>query len=354
MSKKLSLKDIYSDIKSTDIKIEEKYVIFKEKKYKENDWLKMINSFSSVSENRIALKNKDINELPSTIWTFFERNVSKTSFLGLIFPCALFLVISLISLTLFMFLQHTPNFENFAKIQFLFSLLYFLLSIILFFKIIKGEKLFITRENLQTRFKHLSKKEYEFYVKCFKKCMENEHYYFKNIECSKDDKIFKLREFKIDDKKALFEQFKNEKVYKYLLGEPLKSEDDALEFIYSCINDYKNKKIFKIAIEVSGKLIGYIGLSKMDLTDSTCQIIYAIGEEYWGYGYVSIAISLFIPYLEKRGMKTIIAGHVKENINSGKVLLKSGFIRFEEKDYFLNIHGEDKQIISYIYNERIE
>ena len=94
MSKKSSLKDIYSDIKSTDIKIEEKYVIFKEKKYKENDWLKMINYFSSVSENRIALKNKDINELPSTIWTFFKRNVSKTSFLGLIFPCALFLVIS--------------------------------------------------------------------------------------------------------------------------------------------------------------------------------------------------------------------------------------------------------------------
>ena len=354
MSKKKSLKTIFTDIKSTDIKIEEKYIVFKEKKYKENDWLKKINSFSSISQNQIILKNKDINELPSTIWTFFERNVSKISFLGLIFPCALFLVISLISLTLFFIFQYKLNFENFAKIQFLFSLLYFLLSVILFFKIIHGEKLYITRENFQTRFKHLSKKEYEYYRKCFENCIKNEHYFFENIVCIKDVKEFKLREFNFDDKKELFNIFKNEKVFKYLLGNPFKSEEDALNFIYSCINDYKSQKIFKLAIEIDGKLIGYIGLSKMDLSKTSCQIIYAIGEEYWGNGYVSVAISIFIPYLKKIGMETIIAGHVDENINSGKVLLKSNFVRFEEKDYILNIHGEDKQIISYIYEERNE
>ena len=313
----MSIKVIFSDIKSTDIKIDGKYIVFKEKKYKENDWLKKINSFSSISENQIILRNKDINELPSTIWTFFERNVSKISFLGLIFPCILFLVISLISLTLFLFLQHEPNFENFA-------------------------------------FKHLSKKEYNYYKKCFEKCIENEHYYFESIVYNEEDKKYKLREFNFDDKNAVFELFKNEKVFKYLLGNPLKDENEAYSFIRDCINDYKNHKIYKLAIEINGKLIGYIGLSKMDLSKTTCQIVYAIGEEYWGNGYVAVAISIFIPYLKKIGMETIIAGHVQENINSGKVLLKSNFVRFEEKDYVLNIHGEDKQIISYIYNERNE
>lgn len=350
----MGLKAVFSDIKSTDIKIEEKYIVFKEKKYKENDWLKKINSFSSISENQIILKNKDIKELPSTIWAFFERNVLKISFLGLIFPCILFLVISLISLTLFLFLQHEPNFENFAKIQVLFSLLYFLLSVILFFKIINGEKVYITRENFQTRFKHLSKKEYNYYKKCFEKCIENEHYFFESIACNVNGKEYKLREFNFGDEKGVFDIFKSEKVFKYLLGNPLKDEDEANLFIYNCINDYKNHKIYKLAIEIDGKLIGYIGLSKMDLSKTTCQIVYAIGEGYWGNGFVATAISIFIPYLKKIGMETIFAGHVQENINSGKVLLKSNFVRFEEKDYVLNIHGEDKQIISYIYNERNE
>lgn len=350
----MSLKAMFSDIKSTDIKIDGKYIFFKEKKYKENDWLKKINSFSSISEKQIILRNKDINELSSTIWTFFERNVSKISFLGLIFPCILFLVISLISLTLFLFLQHEPNFENFAKIQILFSLLYFLLSVILFFKIINGEKVYITRENFQTRFKHLSKKEYNYYKKCFEKCIENEHYFFESIVCNVNGKEYKLREFNFGDEKGVFDIFKSEKVFKYLLGNPLKDEDEANLFIYNCINDYKNHKIYKLAIEIDGKLIGYIGLSKMDLSKTTCQIVYAIGEGYWGNGFVATAISIFIPYLKKIGMETIFAGHVQENINSGKVLLKSNFVRFEEKDYVLNIHGEDKQIISYIYNERNE
>ena len=35
MSKNMSLKVVFSDIKSTDIKIDGKYVVFKEKKYKE-------------------------------------------------------------------------------------------------------------------------------------------------------------------------------------------------------------------------------------------------------------------------------------------------------------------------------
>ena len=47
-------------------------------------------------------------------------------------------------------------------------------------------------------------------------------------------------------------------------------------------------------------------------------------------------------------MKYIFAGHVKENMNSGKVLLKNGFVRYPIKDNVMMIKGENKEIVSYI------
>ena len=105
-----------------------------------------------------------------------------------------------------------------------------------------------------------------------------------------------------------------------------------------------------ICLKDSDSLIGYIGLSTYDLTIKTCQVVYAIEEAYWHQGYVSEALNAFILYLIDVEKKEIIyAGHVKENENSGKVLLKCGFERCESRDSNLVIHNEVKKIIGYIY-----
>jgi len=346
---KKNLKEKYKNINSIDIEFENNKIKYKEKNYSEDEWLKNICSFKKINENEIKLVKNEIDELPSTILSFFQSNINKMSFLGLILPCIVFLVFSLISFTTGIILQNNLNFEKCAKMVIFIGFIYLFLSIGLLMELILGEKVYLTLISNQTRLKRVSKKQYKYYIECLNKNAKNEFYYFQPIQKEVNNYNIVLREFKIEDDIELFNSFNNPKVYKFLLGEHQKSIEDAQNFIKECIKNYKNKQIFKIAIMINNQLIGYIGLSKQDLSINTCQIIYAIGEKYWGNGYVVEAINLFIPYLKKIGKETIYAGHVQENEKSGKVLIKSGFFRDPDRDTIMKIHGNEKNILSYLY-----
>lgn len=351
---KKNIENFYKNLESFSLEFKNEKIIYNGKEFSENDFLKKACSFSVFNEKQISVKNNAIIELPSTIQKLFLRNVYKMSILGLFFPCTLFLLVSFITFSLGAFLQNNANFANFAKMSYVLSFFFILVFLILLVKIFCGEKVFVEEKYGKKRLTHISKKKYQEMMQVFKSNIFNEHYYFNDLKSVSKNHELTIREFRYNDVKTIYNLFKNANVCKYLIAKEFRCENEAYEFVKKCVNDYKNKQIFKLGIEINGHLIGYIGLSTQDLSKNTCQIIYAIGEEYWGNGYVCEAISLFIPYLKKKGKNIIYAGHVDENYASKRVLEKSGFVRFEAKDYVLDIHGVPKQIVSYIYGECLE
>lgn len=340
----------YSNLESIDIEVKEKTIKFKDQEYKEREWFNKINSFKKITETEVLLQNNEIKELPSTIYKFFCQNVRKTSFLGLIFPQILFLLISLISFSVGVFLQYRANYEILGKMSIYLGIIFLLIVLVLFIKTLLGEKVYQRKVRGQARYHHISKNEYERIINCFEKLIEEEHYYIKTLEEIIDGDKITLREFRINDIDNLYKIFKNPNVFKYLPTYEFTNIEESKNYIYKTIQDYKNRGRYKLALLVNDELIGYIGLSGQDLSKTTCQIIYGIGEEYWHHSYVYKGLKIFIPFLIENGIETIYCGHVKENVNSGRVMQKAGFERCEERDCKMMIHNEEKDIVSYILN----
>lgn len=170
--------------------------------------------------------------------------------------------------------------------------------------------------------------------------------FFKSIET----KRLIIREFLKKDYNDLYDILENYNVCKYLIYEPLKEKKEAKLFVRGIIDMYYLKTYYKLAIFLKSekKVIGYVGLSKQDLSNTKCQIIYAINEKYWHQGYASEALDVFIEYLIKDENKTeIIAKHIERNVNSGLVMKKCGLQRDENLDSEMIIHGQKEKLIAY-------
>lgn len=109
------------------------------------------------------------------------------------------------------------------------------------------------------------------------------------------------------------------------------SFDDAVTFIGVC---HKAKHLPR-AIEVNGKYAGQIGIFPKEEGDA--EIGYWLGEEYWGQGVITKAISLILKLAEEIVRpSSIYAKVIKDNIGSWKALEKNGFQFISEIDEMCN------------------
>lgn len=159
-----------------------------------------------------------------------------------------------------------------------------------------------------------------------------------------------ITEMQLEDEGDLFAMFSNPNVTRNLALATYEHQGQAKELIIKAINQYRNKEIFYLGIRLRGnnKIIGYIGLSRHDLSEISCQIVYALNEKYWGFGLMAEAVSLFINYLFLvQNKQIIIATHIDRNVNSGKVMLKAGMIRDHNFDQDMVIKGKTEKLIGY-------
>lgn len=173
-----------------------------------------------------------------------------------------------------------------------------------------------------------------------------EDIYFSKIS----DDCLTIRELNPQDSDDVFELLGNENVCLYLGIYPLKNHEESLAFINKAISNYYNNDIFYLGIELKNKkkIIGYIGLSKYDLSENTCQVVYALNEKYWHQGIMPKALRLFVDYLiEIQKKELIIATHIDVNYNSGQVMKKAGFTRDYNYDQVMVIKGKNRKLIGY-------
>ncbi|MCL1039342.1 GNAT family N-acetyltransferase [Shewanella submarina] len=90
---------------------------------------------------------------------------------------------------------------------------------------------------------------------------------------------------------------------------------------------FQNREAVVLAIQLAdtGEHIGAISITQIDGLSGN--LGYWLGVPYWGNGYCSEAASLVVKYgFNKFGLDLIYARHLPENLASGKVLSKNGFV----------------------------
>ena len=77
---------------------------------------------------------------------------------------------------------------------------------------------------------------------------------------------------------------------------------------------------------LDGNYIGNIGCHNIDYDNDSLEVGYWIGKPYWGKGYMSNALNLFLDFVKKRfNPVRVVAYHYSFNPASGKVMRKCGF-----------------------------
>lgn len=134
--------------------------------------------------------------------------------------------------------------------------------------------------------------------------------------------MISLRSLVIEDSKRIFELASNWEVAKSTLGLPHPyPEDGAKPWVEDTLNNIKLGTNYVQAITHNNSLIGVIGV--LDIEDSKGELGYWIGEDYWGKGFCSNALTLFMTKLtENTNLKSIYAHCFQSNPASKKVLSK--------------------------------
>ncbi len=99
---------------------------------------------------------------------------------------------------------------------------------------------------------------------------------------------------------------------------------NALDWI---AHTMQQKPVLNMAITVDGNIAGNIGiLPKEDVYRKSLEIGYFLGENYWGKGIATVAVSLLLDYISKQfDVFRIYAEVFDHNRASMKVLEKNGF-----------------------------
>ena len=100
-----------------------------------------------------------------------------------------------------------------------------------------------------------------------------------------------LRDIKKTDAKSIRENINNLKISKYLLVVPYPyKKSDADWWVNKCAENQKKKPRtsyeFGITIKPNNKIVGGVGLSKIDKFQGKATLGYWLGKDYWRKGYM--------------------------------------------------------------------
>ena len=157
----------------------------------------------------------------------------------------------------------------------------------------------------------------------------------------------KITEASLDD---VYEYRSDERVSKYLLWSPDENREatqiylDYVEKLYAKCKFYD----FGIFLRESGKMIGTVGFTTINLHKNTASVGYVLNPKFWGQGLAKEALDKIIEFgFEILGFDTLFAKFIEENERSKKVLEKCGFSFYEKEDKLLLVKDRMEKIIVY-------
>jgi RimJ/RimL family protein N-acetyltransferase len=132
-----------------------------------------------------------------------------------------------------------------------------------------------------------------------------------------------LRRFTADDAEALFELLRDEETNTFLPWFPLKSLEEARDFLQRRFLDYYEKASayrYAVCLKADDKPIGYVCLAD----DESRDLGYGLKKEFWHKGIATETARAVAERIKNAGYTYITATHDVNNPRSGEVMKKLG------------------------------
>ncbi|MEM6767305.1 MAG: GNAT family N-acetyltransferase [Bacteroidota bacterium] len=159
-----------------------------------------------------------------------------------------------------------------------------------------------------------------------------------------------LRKMTVDDIPSLLKHVNNRAITDQIINFPYPYQEPQAVFRMSYVHrGFKKGERFVFAITLKEKkeLIGEISLH-LDKAQPIAEVGYWVGEPFWNQGIVTEALKRLLSFgFEVVGLDLIFATYSKENIASGKVLLKNGMQIVSPGQYHPTIHTPTQKVVSY-------
>ena len=158
-----------------------------------------------------------------------------------------------------------------------------------------------------------------------------------------------LRRFVKSDAEAMFQNWASSvENLTYVTWDPHPDVEVTRNLIRNWVASYANPNYFKWAIclkEDPEQVIGDISIVEMDEIDSSCEVGYILGKNYWGRGMMTEAMTAVLDFcFTQAGFQKIRARYASLNPASGRVMEKAGMSYLktitngvERKDYVADL-----------------
>ena len=138
-----------------------------------------------------------------------------------------------------------------------------------------------------------------------------------------------LRPWREEDAAVLFKWASDPDVGPRAGWPPHRSEEESLEIIRTVFNNDSN---WAIELKETGEAIGAIGYGpscdcRLPARDGEPLCGYWVAKPYWNRGICTEALRLMLDHIRSTTeIKSLISGHFVDNLASGRVMEKCGFI----------------------------
>jgi len=137
-----------------------------------------------------------------------------------------------------------------------------------------------------------------------------------------------LRPFEDADAPAMLSIMNDPEVMHNLLSSPTFSEEDIAESIRRRKAAIEAKERYSLAVilKETGALMGACSLIEVSWEHMHAELVYYIGQEFWGKGYMTEAARRTIQFgFEELGLERISVGCFARNKASARIIEKLGF-----------------------------
>lgn len=121
--------------------------------------------------------------------------------------------------------------------------------------------------------------------------------------------------------------FGSQAVSQYMLWAPHKELSESVASIQKVLRRYEEGRCYRwgIVLAETGSLVGIVELLRFDEEVQSCSFAYMLGEDFWGRGYGTEALTAAFDFAFLwMGVHSITADHFAENPASGRVMEKVG------------------------------
>ena len=158
-----------------------------------------------------------------------------------------------------------------------------------------------------------------------------------------------LRRFVESDAEAMFQNWASSaENLTYVTWDPHPNLEVTRNSIRSWVTSYTNPNYYKWAICLKDnpeQVIGDISIVSMDEIDSSCEVGYILGKNYWGRGMMTEAMTAVLDFcFTQAGFQKVRARYASLNPASGRVMEKAGMSYLktiangvERKDYVADL-----------------